>query len=215
VKELREKLTVLAAEFLGCSKEEVRLEKGRFVMGHKAKQGISLAEIAARAVSRNTPISAYAEYKSNVREITSFCTQGAEVEVDPESGQVHVRKMVSALDTGTIINPVTFEGQVEGGLITGLGYALMEEMPVEEGRVSTLNFGDYKIPSVKDVPKHRPIYLEEPSGPTPYQGKSVGETTNPPVGGAIANAVADAVGARITSLPITAEKVLKAIKDQH
>jgi len=215
VKELREKLTVLAAEFLGCSKEEVRLEKGRFVMDHKAKQGISLAEIAARAASRNTPISAYAEYKSNVREITSFCTQGAEVEVDPESGQVHVRKMVSAVDTGTIINPVTFEGQVEGGLITGLGYALMEEMPVEEGKVSTLNFGDYKIPSVKDVPKHRPIYLEEPSGPTPYQGKSVGETTNPPVGGAIANAVADAVGARITSLPITAEKVLKAIKDQH
>ena len=215
VKELREQLTVLAADLLSCSKEQVRLEKGRFVTNHKGRQGIGLAEIAAEAASHNTSITAYAEYKSNVREITSFCTQGAEVEVDPESGQIEVRKIVSAVDSGTIINPVTFEGQVEGGLITGLGYALMEEMPVEEGRVTSLNFGDYKIPTTKDVPKHRPIYLEEPSGPTPYQGKSVGETTNPPVGGAIANAVADAIGARITSLPITAEKVLKAIKDQH
>ena len=215
VKELREQLTVLAAEFLSCSKEQVRLEKGRYVTNHKGRQGIGLAEIAAQAANQNTSITAYAEYKSNVREITSFCTQGAEVEVDPESGQIEVRKIVSAVDSGTIINPITFEGQVEGGLITGLGYALMEEMPVEEGRVTCLNFGDYKIPTTKDIPKHRPIYLEEPSGPTPYQGKSVGETTNPPVGGAIANAVADAIGARITSLPITAEKVLKAIKDQH
>ncbi|NIO06435.1 MAG: molybdopterin-dependent oxidoreductase [Deltaproteobacteria bacterium] len=213
VRELREKLLVQAAEVLDCGKEAVKLEKGRFVS--PGKRSIGLAELAKQAVDRNTPITAYGEYKSNAREITSFCTQGAEVEVDPESGHVQVRRIVSAVDTGTIINPITFEGQVEGGLITGLGYALMEEMPVEDGKVSTLNFGDYKIPSIRDVPKHRPIYLEEPSGPTPYQGKSIGETTNPPVAGAIANAIADAVGARVTSLPLTAEKILKAIKEQH
>ncbi len=213
VQDLRERLLALAAEYLECSKERIRLEKGRFFTQGKAGRGIPMAEIAARAAKRGTPVSAYGTYKSDAREITSFCTQGAEVEVDPESGHVKVRKFVSAIDSGTILNPVTYQGQVDGGFVTGLGYALMEEMPVEEGRVTTLNFGDYKIPSIKDLPSHVPLYYQEPSGPTPYQGKSVGETTNAPVAGAIANAVTDAVGVRVTSLPLTSEKVLRGIKE--
>jgi CO/xanthine dehydrogenase Mo-binding subunit len=78
--------------------------------------------------------------------------------------------------------------------------------------VTTVHFGDYKIPTIADIPPLQTVLLETPSGPTPYQGKAVGETSNCPVTGAIANAVADAVGVRILGLPITAEKVLAALK---
>jgi CO/xanthine dehydrogenase Mo-binding subunit len=153
-------------------------------------------------------------YTSSPSEVTSFCTQVAEVEVDPETGQVRVEKIVTAHDVGTVLNPMTHQGQIDGGVIQGLGYALMEEMTVEEGHVSTVSLGDYKIPTISDVPKLETVLLEEPSGPSPYQSKGIGEISNIPVAAAIANAVEDAVGVRITGLPITAEKVLRALKDR-
>lgn len=136
------------------------------------------------------------------------------MEVDPETGQVRVQRVVTVHDTGTIINPMTHQGQVEGGLVQGLGYALMEELVSEEGRVITPSLGEYRIPTTVDIPRLETVLLESPAGPAPYQSKGVGEISNIPIAAAIANAVEDAVGVRITSLPITAEKVLRALEAQ-
>jgi CO/xanthine dehydrogenase Mo-binding subunit len=106
---------------------------------------------------------------------------------------------------------LTHQGQIEGGLIQGLGYGLMEEMLTEDGQIATLSLGDYKLPTVKDIPELVTVLLEPGAGPAPYQSKGIGESSNIPVAAAIANAVADAVGVRITDLPITAEKVFAAL----
>ena len=158
------------------------------------------------------PVSGNKTYTADRSEVTSFCTQVAEVEVDPETGQILVTKIITAHDVGTVINPLTHQGQIDGGVIQGLGYALMEELATEEGRISTLSLGDYKIPVISDVPRLETVLLESQSGPTPYNGKGIGESSNVPVAPAIANAVADAIGARVLSLPVTAEKVLAALK---
>ncbi|MCH8298711.1 MAG: xanthine dehydrogenase family protein molybdopterin-binding subunit, partial [Chloroflexi bacterium] len=149
---------------------------------------------------------------SETPELTSFCTQVAEVHVDPETGEVTVNKLITAHDTGAILNPLNHQGQVEGGLIQGLGYALMEELKLEDGQISTLSFGDYKIPTSADVPVMETVLVRGDAGPAPYESKGIGESSNIPVAGAIANAVFDAVGVRITDLPISADKVLAALK---
>jgi putative selenate reductase molybdopterin-binding subunit len=133
--------------------------------------------------------------------------------VDPETGQVRVTRFVTVHDVGTVINPMAHQGQIEGGVVQGLGYALMEEMAHEDGQVSTLSLGDYKLPTMQDIPHLETVLLEPGTGPAPFQSKGIGESSNTPVAGAVANAVYDAVGVRITDLPITAEKVLRAIRD--
>jgi CO/xanthine dehydrogenase Mo-binding subunit len=105
---------------------------------------------------------------------------------------------------------VAVRGQLEGGFVFGLGQAVMEEIVIQDGRVVTANFGDYKIPTIADVPKLRLTLLTGTHGPGPFGAKSVGELANPAVPAAVANAIADAVGARVLSLPITAEKVFAA-----
>jgi CO/xanthine dehydrogenase Mo-binding subunit len=91
----------------------------------------------------------------------------------------------------------------------------MEEMDTEEGRISTLSLGEYKIPTIEDIPELVTVLLEPSDGPAPYGGKSIGESSNVPVAAAIANAVYDAVGVRILDLPITAEKVFRALRDKR
>ena len=213
--QVRQRLIDVAAGVLGSAQEEVRLHSGRFRSSAGAAD-ISLADVAAEAARAGEPVSAQVTYRpEGGRDITSFCAQIAEVEVDPETGQIKVRRFVSAHDVGTVINPLGHQGQIEGGIIQGLGYALMEELRVEEGQVTTAHLGDYKIPTMQDIPELITPLLEEPAGPTPYQGKGIGEISNCPVAAAIANAVFDAVGVRITDLPITAEKVLAALKGKE
>ena len=146
--------------------------------------------------------------------VTGFAAQVAEVSVDPETGQVRVLRFTTAHDVGRILNPVGHQGQINGGVIQGLGYALMEELSVEDGQVTSLSFGDYKIPTIRDIPPLQTVLIESDSGVGPYQIKSIGETPNIPVAAAIANAVADAVGVRIRDLPITAEKVYRALRER-
>ena len=141
-----------------------------------------------------------------------MCAQVAEVEVDRETGQVRLRQITSAHHTGTVINPLMHQGQIDGGVVMGAGYALMEHLIEEEGRVVTVNFGDFKIPTAKDTPVLKTAVLEVAKGPGPYSSMSIGETPNIPVAAAVANAVEDACGVRIHSLPITAEKVLSALR---
>ena len=216
VRELRAKLTAVVAEGHDCPEERISLEAGKFILDGDASRTVPIEVVAAQAVSNaQGPVTGEMTYTSSPSEYTSFCAQVAEVEVDPETGQVTVQRIVTAHDVGTVINPMLHQGQIDGGIIQGLGYALMEEMTSEDGRVSSLSLGDYKIPTIADIPKLETVLLESPAGPTPYQGKGIGEISNIPIAAAIANAVEDAVGVRITSLPITAEKVLAALKGKQ
>jgi CO/xanthine dehydrogenase Mo-binding subunit len=104
------------------------------------------------------------------------------------------------------------QAQIDGGVVMGMGYALMEEVMIDGGKVVTGNFGDGKIPSIRDIPKLKTVIQEFPVGNGPYGGMSIGEPPVVPTAAAIANAVHDAVGVRIYDLPITAEKVLKGLR---
>jgi len=175
--------------------------------------GASLAELARSAAGRGRPLETDGRFSATKEDtVTAFCAQVATVEVDPETGQVKLLEMVTTHDAGTVINPIGHQGQIDGGLVQGMGLALMEEMRVEDGRVGTLSLGDYKLPVIKDIPPLTTVILEEPAGPGPFQAKSIGEGSISPVPAAIANAIFDSCGVRITDLPLTAEKVYFALK---
>ena len=146
--------------------------------------------------------------------VTSFTAQVAEVAVDPETGAVQLLRFTTAHDVGQVLNPMDHQGQIEGAVMQGIGYALSEELVVDEGRVTTVSFGDYKIPNMQDIPVLHTVILASESGPGPYNARGIGENPSGPVAPAIANAVADAVGVRIKDLPITAEKVYRALVDR-
>jgi len=135
-----------------------------------------------------------------------------EVAVDRETGAFRIVDAVLVADVGTVINPIAVRGQLEGGFVFGLGQAVMEEMLFEDGRVTTTNLGDYKIPTIADAPPLRLVLITDAPGPGPFGAKSVGELANPAVAAAIANAVDAAVGARVMSLPISAEKVRSLLR---
>jgi carbon-monoxide dehydrogenase large subunit len=183
-----------------------------------AKHGIpasSLAEIARAAAKDGRTLEASHFYDAKAHaDVTSFTAQVAEVAVDPATGQVTVRHFTTAHDVGTIINPIGHQGQIEGGLIQGLGFALIEEMKTEEGRISTLSLGDFKLPTIQDIPPLTTVILQDPVGPGPFNAKAIGEGSISAVAPAVANAVADACGVRILDLPITAEKVYFALREK-
>ncbi len=210
--DLKEQLTVMAAEYMGASADAVTLEAGQF-QANEGGRAMSLKDVAAQAVTAlGDDLSAEKTYTAPPSEYTSYCAQVAEVEVDPETGEVKVTKFITAHDVGTVLNPLFHQGQIEGGVIQGLGYALMEEMETEEGRIANLSLGDYKIPTIKDVPELVTVLLEDGGGPAPFESKGIGESSNTPVAAAIANAVHDAIGAPVMQLPVTAERVLRVIK---
>ena len=144
--------------------------------------------------------------------VTSFAAQVAEVAVDPQTGEVTLRKLTSAHDTGVIMNPVGHQGQIDGGVVQGVGYGLIEYLPVQDGKVEVAHFGEYKIPTVRDIPPLKTVLLPSENGLGPYKVKGIGENPISPVAPAIANAIEDAVGVRIRDLPLTAEKVYAALR---
>ena len=146
--------------------------------------------------------------------VTAFAAQVAEVSVDPATGEVTLRKLTTAHDTGAIMNPVGHQGQIDGGVVQGVGYGLIEYLPVQDGRVEVANFGEYKIPNIQDIPPIKTVIVESASGVGPYKVKGIGENPISPVAPAIANAIEDAVGVRIRDLPLTAEKVYAALREK-
>ncbi|HLF79682.1 MAG TPA: xanthine dehydrogenase family protein molybdopterin-binding subunit [Dehalococcoidia bacterium] len=158
-------------------------------------------------------ISGRAAINDTAREhITSFAAQVAEVSVDPETGEIKLLKLTTAHDIGQIINPREHQGQINGGVMNGIGFALMEELRFEDGRVTTGSLGDYKIPTMRDIPQLKTVLLEPTRGNGPYGVKGIGEIPTIPTAAAIANAIEDACGARIRDLPMTAEKVYRQLK---
>lgn len=154
------------------------------------------------------------ERKGNISATYTFGCQVAEVEVDIQTGKVRVLRVVAAHDVGKAINPMYVEGQIEGGVMMGIGYALTEEAILKEGRVLNPNFLDYRIPGPQDMPAIEPIIVETNDPEGPFGAKGVGEPGVIPTAAAIANAVADATGIRLTRLPITPERLLSAIHNK-
>jgi CO/xanthine dehydrogenase Mo-binding subunit len=145
-----------------------------------------------------------------------FAGYVVEAEVDRETGAVRIHDVLLAADVGTIINPLAHQGQLEGGLIFGLGAALMEELTVQDGQITTSTLGDYKVPCAMDTPPFRTVLLRDPqNGPGPLGAKAAGELTNTSVAPAVANAVAAACGARVMHMPLTAERVLDALDEPN
>ena len=142
-------------------------------------------------------------------------TQWAEVEVDTETGEVTVLKIVAAHDVGKAINPQKVEGQIEGGCLMGLGFALMEEVVVEEGTIVNPRFSSYLIPTTKDAPDIISLIVEEQEESGPFGAKGVGEPPLIPTAPAILNAVSNALGVRITAMPLTPEKILAALEKKE
>jgi CO/xanthine dehydrogenase Mo-binding subunit len=206
--DLRARLGEPAAQLLDCVERDVVYRDGVFsAEGREA----ALGKVAARAddgqgatvrVQLDSPL---------IEDVTYFCAQIAEVEVDPATGQVRVERMVTAHDVGTIINPITHQGQIDGGVATGIGLALMEELIMEGGRITNAHLGEYKLPTVCDMPPVETVLVHSGGGTGPFEAKAIGEMANNSPPAAVANAVADAVGARLFELPITAERVLNAI----
>ena len=157
---------------------------------------------------------AYDPSKDNHEEVgdMNFYAYMAEVEVDPDTGQVTPTEIVAVIDTGTIINPIAHQGQVEGGFVYGFGQAVTEELIHDNGAITTLSLAEYKLPTMADLPPFKTIRLEPDPGPGAFGAKAAGEITNTAVGGAIANAIYDATGVRILESPITSERVLAALK---
>lgn len=154
------------------------------------------------------------DFRGNMSMTYTFGTHGVRVKVDEETGKVKILKYVAAHDVGKAINPLLLEGQVYGGVMMGIGYALTEQVIHEKGKNMNPNFRDYKILTAKDiVPLEAPI-LETYDKDGPYGAKGIGEPGCVPTAPAIANAIYDAVGVRIKDLPITPEKVLAAIKEK-
>jgi CO/xanthine dehydrogenase Mo-binding subunit len=197
-----------AAEQLGASPEEIVLAKGA-ALHPRMERRLTYGEIVK---AKGTPIAVDATFNDNSKiHSASMCVQVAEVEVDPQTGQVELKKFTSTHNTGTVLNPLMHQGQIEGATMTGIGYSLMEELMISDGKVATANFGEYKIPTIKDVPPFKSSVTEQPHGAGPYNSMPIGETGNIPTAAAIANAVEDACGVRIKSLPITAEKIYEAL----
>ena len=214
--ELREKMTSAAAALLGCLPGEVKLGKGRFTAARGAKNGLSFAEVARHAARENGYLRVRKTYRIKSRSpVAAFVAQIAEVKVDRETGLLTVRRIVTAHDVGTVINPLTHQGQIEGGVIQGLGYATMEEVVTESGKVVTVNLGDYRIPCTMDLPELKTVLVEDPAGPGPFAAKQIGENGIIATAAAVANALEDAVGVRIFDLPLSAEKIYFALKSSR
>jgi xanthine dehydrogenase molybdenum-binding subunit len=210
--ELRAQLLARAARILECLPEETNYGDGNFWLREEPSQRVSLRRVVAQANGRLSVT--VQENSPQHDDVTYMCAQVAEVEVDPETGEMRVHRFVTAHDVGTIMNPITHQGPIEGGVIMGLGHALMEELVMAGGQVTNASLGDYKLPTVADIPQMETVLVRSDGGLAPYEAKSIGELTNNSPPAAVANAVADAVGVRLFELPITAEKIYHALKEK-
>jgi carbon-monoxide dehydrogenase large subunit len=214
VTEIKEKILVLAAERLGCKPENITAQNGRYLA--PGSKPVSFAEIMRLAVEQNrAPIEHLSVYEPARAPITSFAAQVAEVEVDPVTGQVIVKKLTTVHDSGTVLNHLSYQGQIDGGVVTGLGFALMEDNSLIDGKMAVANLGEFKMATAADVPKLTTVLMESPTGPSPFQGKAIAEIPNVPTAAAIANAIHDAVGVRLYDLPLTSEKVYQALHKKN
>jgi xanthine dehydrogenase molybdenum-binding subunit len=221
----REKLLAGAAEQIGIPARELDIRRGKIV---KAADGEVLGDLGK--VIRSLHFSRKGEvvvthhyyeppsvmqdrgYKGDVSAAYAFATQVAEVEVDMETGVVKVLRMTAVHDIGRVINRMGAEGQVHGGIVMGLGYALSEELQVEGGRVMNPSFREYKLITSPEVPRIDLSFVETADPEGPYGAKGIGEAPAICTAPAVANAVRHATGGRFTALPLTPERVFEELE---
>ena len=221
---VRKMLLERASHFFEEVPEQLDMADGRVFVRHNPNQSLSLAELAAMCAADGLPLSNLALFRApfsdridpetgqgRVFPDFTFGAQAVELAVDTETGEVTVLKSVACHDVGRAINPVAVEGQIMGGSTQGLGYALQENLIVQEGIIQTPSFSEYLVPTARDFPPTQVIILESGSGVGPFGAKGIGEPALTPAAAAVANAIADALGVRIFELPITPEKVLAAL----
>ena len=214
--ETRDKLIALAAERLGLPQDALGCEDGRVYVLDNEPQGLTFAQLAAASItSRGGPIIGTAAL-SSMPYTPVFAAQAAEVKVDRQTGQVRVLRYVQAQDVGTAINPMAVEGQLEGGVVQGIGRALTEDQQFDPdtGAVRNPSFAAYLMPLAIDTPQIENILIDVPAPDGPFGARAVAEPPGfgPPA--AIANAVYDAVGVRVKELPLSGERVLAALNGQ-
>src|SRR3989475_83010 len=221
-RELRAQILAVAATLLGADRTALDLAGGAVVtrdgralplaavLGHCARAGVPRSHLAVYHAPAGEPVDLATGSGKGFPDYT-FGAHAAEVEVDLETGALRVLKYAAAHDVGRAINPQSVEGQIQGGVVQGLGYGLMEEVVVEEGINLTSSFASYLIPSAADVPDVEPIVVESGEGLGPFGARGIGEPPIGPPAAAVANAIADATGARLTRLPLTAERVAAAL----
>jgi CO/xanthine dehydrogenase Mo-binding subunit len=210
----KSKLLELAADRLGVPAEALECAGGAVYVQDNPPQSMELGQLARMSLtSRGGPIIGTASL-SSLPYAPVFNAQGAEVIVDRETGQVRVTRFVQAQDIGKAINPMGVEGQLEGGAVQGIGRALSEEILIDKktGEVRNPSLATYLMPLSVDMPEIENILIEVPSADGPFGARAVAESPGfgPPA--AIANAIYDAVGVRIKTLPLSAERVLAAIQ---
>jgi len=175
-----------------------------------AADGLPLADLALFKAPFTNPIDPETG-QGDIWPDFTFGAHGIEVAVDTETGEVTILKSVACHDVGRAVNPAAVVGQIEGGGVQGIGYALMEDLIVNKGKILTPSLSEYLIPTACDLPTTQVIILESGTGMGPYGAKGIGEPALTPAAPAVANAVANAIGARLFELPLTPERILKAI----
>jgi len=211
----REQLVQLAADRLEANPVDLTCRDGRIFVQGSPDRGFSLGELVRYAQTRGSgPILGRGSFASRVpQSLHTFGTQIVEVEVDEETGEVALTRIIAAHDVGCAINPQNVAGQIQGGVTQAIGHALMEAVQYSPaGDPLTAGFLDYKIPSSLDLPSIEALIVEEPDDEGPFGARGIGEPPILAMAPAIANAIYDAVGVRLTSLPLTAEKIRQGLR---
>jgi len=226
--EVRRTLLKKAGEMMGLDPERLDLVDREAADTQGTEKRLSLTDVIRACASDGLPLYNVALFKAPFRTISQFKqiegqifpdftygTHAVELAVDEETGKVEVLKLIACYDVGRAINRLSAEGQLEGGAVYGMGYGLTEEVIIEKGVVKTPSFSEYLLPTSMDAPEVETIMLESGDGVGPFGAKGIGEPSLNSIAPAIANAVCDAVGVRILDLPLTPEKILKAIKEKR
>jgi CO/xanthine dehydrogenase Mo-binding subunit len=228
-RELRDRMAPVAADLLGVAPGELEFADGRVrpvapgAPGVSTAVSITLAELAAACDQRSISTAHLSTWRAEAGSFDpragqgdtfpdyTYGTHAADVEVDTETGQVTVLRYAACHDVGRAINPMRVQGQIQGGAMQGLGYALTEDMALQDGHPQAALFADYLIPNAQDYPDVLVDIVESGEGKGPLGARGIGE---PPIGNVaatIASAIADAIGARPDQLPMTPERVLGLI----
>ena len=209
--DIRRQMISRAAKLWGVPEDEVIYEKGALKSLKDSTKQLTFKEMAAQSARTGGPI--VGEASLTARGVGgAYATHIVDVEVDPDTGKVTILKYTAVQDVGTAIHPAYVEGQIQGGVVQGIGWALNEEYVFDDqGRMLNSSFLDYRMPTALDVPMIDTVLVEVPNPGHPYGVRGVGEVPIVPPLAAIANAIADATGHRFTELPISPRRVVEEL----
>lgn len=221
---VRERLIAVAAQLFEVEPAQIRLEFNQAFVADDAERGMSIADLVKVCGTRGVHRSELAIFRAPFTDVLdpetgqgqahpdyTYGAMAIEVAVDTETGEVRILKCIAAHDVGQCINRAAVDGQIHGGIQNGLGYALTEEMIYKEGKLITPSFSEYLMLTAMDMPPIETIILESHSGIGPFGAKGIGEPGMTPAAPAVANAIADAIGIRVFEMPITPERIVRAL----